>query len=150
MPGNQNRLYSPRGCSCVLCDVIILFHQKALSYFPSSMFSFFYLALGELPAGWVDFGPRPADPALPSATKREAPAPCQLRYESLTAGALSLPQGRRAPYPHGFFICGSCRINALFLPSQTGTMDQHFLSPLLISSCSIPSLRATVCVSYSP
>lgn len=44
---------------------------------------------------------------------------CQLRYQSLTAGAPSLPQGRRAPCPHGFFICGSCRINVLFcLPRQ--------------------------------
>lgn len=43
--------------------------------------------------------------------------------------------GPRAPYSHGFFICGSCRINVLFLPSQTGNMDQHFLSPLLICSC---------------
>lgn len=69
-----------------------------------------------------------------------------MRCESLTAGALSLPQGRRAPYPHGFFICGSCRINVLFLPSQTGTMDQHFFSPLLITSCFYVCTCLSVCV----
>lgn len=47
----------------------------------------------------------------------------------------SLPQGRGAPYAHGFFICGCLRINVPFLPPRMETMDRHFFSPLLISSC---------------
>lgn len=69
---------------------------------------------------------------LPTATQW-GPGPVSVAAQDPFPGALAPLRGWRAPHTHGFFICGSHRINVLFLPSQTGTMDQHFLSPLLIS-----------------
>lgn len=48
---------------------------------------------------------------------------------------VSLLPAAEASYAHGFFICGCLGINVLFLPPQIETIDQHFFSPLLISSC---------------
>lgn len=79
---------------------------QALSYFfpePQTKCSLW------LPAGWVGFGPCPVDPALPTASQWEVLPPYQLWCKRLAPGAVSLPQGWRAPYTHGFFICGSPR-----------------------------------------
>lgn len=80
-------------------------------------------------SGWAVFVSGSVGPVLPSVTRPGAEARCHRWYRSLTAGAPFLPQGWGASYPHGFFICGSYRINVLFYPSKTGIMDQHFLSP---------------------
>lgn len=123
-----------------LCRFIVIFYSNIkinTFFFPKPKAEFFLIYLVLFVAVWrVSFGLYPSASALP-----QVQCLSEWRYEGLNVGTLCLPQSKRAPYIHGFFICGSLRINVLILPPQTGMwirISFHHVSSTLSFSLTFP------------